>query len=226
MPLAAAAAGFYFHAMKRLVIFSALLAVISGGTHAALAQNPAAAAAERQEAEERQRILSATVADLAAAQAAQQKKIARLTEEIKSLREAAATPTVKYATTEELNRLAERLTELDKRREADKELILAEIAKLGKTLSTPPKVSRAPKSSPKTEVTTPPPPKPDADLPVLEYSVQKGDNSLSGIVAAYNEEAKKAGRKTITVQQVLDANPGLNPNRMKIGQKLNIPVPK
>ncbi|MBI5774269.1 MAG: LysM peptidoglycan-binding domain-containing protein [Verrucomicrobia bacterium] len=211
--------------MKRLVIFSVLLAVISGGTRAALAQpNPAAAAAERAEAEERQRILSATVSDLAAAQAAQQKKIARLTEEIKSLREAAATPTVKHATAEDLNRLAERLAELDKRREADKELILAEIAKLAKTFSAPP-VSRPrpPKPAP---ATNSPPPKVDGDLPVIEYSVQKGDTSLTAIVMAYNEAAKKEGRKTITTQQVLDANPGLNPNRMKIGQKINLPVPK
>ena len=211
--------------MKRLVIFSVLLAVISGGTRAALAQpNPAAAAAERAEAEERQRILSATVADLAAAQAAQQKKISKLTEELKKLREAAAaTPTIKYATAEDLKNLAERLAELDKRREADKELILAEIAKLGKSLSTPPPKPRAPKPPP---VTNSPPPKADGDLPVIEYSVAKGDNSLTAIVMAYNEAAKREGRKTITIQQVLDANPGLNPNRMKIGQKINLPVPK
>jgi len=215
--------------MKRLVIFSVLLAVISGGTRAALAQeNPAAAAAERAEAEERQRILSATVADLAAAQSAQLKKITRLTEEIKSLREAAATTsTIKYATAEDLKNLAERLAELDKRREADKELILAEIAKLAKTLSAPP-VSRPRPPKPAPAINSPPsdPPKASGDLPVLEYTVQKGDNSLTSIVIAYNEAAKAEGRKTITTQQVLDANPGLNPNRMKIGQKINLPVPK
>jgi LysM repeat protein len=41
---------------------------------------------------------------------------------------------------------------------------------------------------------------------------------------AYNAEFKKLGKKQVTQKQVLAANPGLNPNNIRVGQKIFIPV--
>jgi LysM repeat protein len=46
------------------------------------------------------------------------------------------------------------------------------------------------------------------------YTIQKGD--LLGTIAKHNHVSLKA---------LLAANPGVNPNRMKIGQKITIPAP-
>ena len=52
------------------------------------------------------------------------------------------------------------------------------------------------------------------------YTVQDG-NTLAEIVKAYRDKGVK-----VTVQQVLDANPGLKATNMKVGQKIFIPKPK
>ena len=52
------------------------------------------------------------------------------------------------------------------------------------------------------------------------YVVQSGD-TLSVIVQAYNEKGIK-----VTTKQILKANPGLVPEKMKVGQKIFIPAPK
>lgn len=52
-----------------------------------------------------------------------------------------------------------------------------------------------------------------------EYIVQPGD-TLSKIIAAYRKEGIN-----VTLQMVLEANPGLNPDNIKVGQKIFIPDP-
>jgi LysM repeat protein len=44
-------------------------------------------------------------------------------------------------------------------------------------------------------------------------------------VQAYNKKFQADGMKKITMKQVQDANPGVNWNRLRIGQKIVIPTP-
>jgi LysM repeat protein len=111
-----------------------------------------------------------------------------------------------------LKRLAEKIQEIDRKREADRELILGQIEKLAKTSAAP----------------SPKPPKvtvPDTTVPTgpekgFEYVVQSGD-TLSLIAQAYRDKNIK-----VTVKQILQANPGLDEKRLKVGQKIFIPAPK
>ena len=67
-------------------------------------------------------------------------------------------------------------------------------------------------------VTTPPPPIPTAEAPATpasnEYVVAKGDTF-----------ATIARKNHISVRAIQNANPTVNPNRLKIGQKLELPAP-
>lgn len=211
--------------MKSVVSFFAGSALLIGAAGLLPAQDTAAAraAAERQETEERYQRLASTIENLRATQDSQQKRLATLTEELNRLREENTRSQGKYATPEDLSRLAEKIRELDKKREADKELILAEFAKLGKTITAAPLPGARDRTAPPNLKPTVSANRPETEKG-YEYVVQKGDY-LSTIVAAYNEQFKKEGKKAITTKQVEDANPGLNPSKMKIGQKIFVPLP-
>ena len=64
-----------------------------------------------------------------------------------------------------------------------------------------------------------PPEKTAPDKGIFEYTIQPGD-TLDAIVQAYKEKNMK-----ITVAQIVKANPGLVPEKMKVGQKISIPAP-
>src|SRR4051812_33365451 len=100
----------------------------------ARAQAPVAS----QEIEENYKILKGHVEDMLASQADQQKRISALAREISELRDQQSKHTGNYATQEDLSQLAKSVQEIDRKREADKELILKEIAKLGKTIASTP----------------------------------------------------------------------------------------
>jgi hypothetical protein len=220
----------YFGHMNRKSLACLILAVGLIPGSSLLAQNnnnTAAAAAERDAAEENYRRLNAAIENLVASQEAQQKRIATLTDELRKARDENTRHLGKYATVEDLNHLAEKLKEVDKKRQEDKELILAEITKIGKTLeagiSKPPvggNTSPKPGGAPR----TPPDETPRSTEKGYEYAVQK-DDTLLPIIASYNEVFKKEGKKPVTLKQVMDANPGLNPSKMKVGQKIFIPLP-
>ena len=173
------------------------------------ANSNAAAVALKEETEERIKRLTATLEDSIATQAAQQKKISVLAEEIRNLRDENNKAASKTVTKEEFHSLAEKLKESERQREADKKLIMEELAKLAK----------APAVTPTPEITKP---KIDIDGPVpdkgYEYAVVAGD-TLSSIVAAY----RKAGVKT-TQALVEKANPKVSWTKLKIGQKIFIPA--
>jgi LysM repeat protein len=160
--------------------------------------------AQDQSVVERVNRLSVYVEELLADRARQQKQIADLTREVESLREQLATPRSEVSQGD-MASLADSIREVDKKRQADRELILKEIEKLGKTLSSRP----APAASSRESA----PPK------GFEYSVQPGD-TLSAIVEAYRRQGYK-----VTVDEVLKANPGLKPTSMQVGQKIIIPQP-
>jgi LysM repeat protein len=53
------------------------------------------------------------------------------------------------------------------------------------------------------------------------YTVQAGDHHLGVIVKRYNDE-----KIPVTMRSIMNANPTVDWNRLKIGQKINIPKPK
>lgn len=173
------------------------------------------------------------------AQATQQKRIAvledELRNELRTLRMESARGTAQFATKadvqrfdDELRRLAKTIQEIDKKREADKRLILEtieELKKLIKTAAAAPIIKPPPPPPPSptaSETATPEPPK---DQKGFEHVVQNGETLLA-IIGAYNAALKEKGVKgRITLNAVLQANPGLKAERMRIGQKIFIPEP-
>lgn len=131
-----------------------------------------------------------------------QKRLTDVLKEVQELRQQMAKPQGNYAGADDVKALAEAVKEVDRKREVDRELILAEIKK----------ASRA--------VAATPAPNPQSSAPSasgFKYTVQSGD-TLSAIVSAY-----RRGKVNVTVEDVLKANPGLKANSMKVGQTIVIP---
>jgi LysM repeat protein len=196
----------------------------------------AAAAADHEAAEERYKQMTSDIQSLLTAQEIQQKRLQALAEELRKTRDDQAHSGRNLATRDEvkeqLRELVEKIQEIDRKREADKKLILEELAKLGKTLQTP---APAPRKNREAERAEPsdrddastkakPPKKPVQQVEGYPHEVQKGEY-LSLIIAAYNAQYKKDGKKTITMKQVLDANPDLKPEKIQPGMKILIPDP-
>jgi LysM repeat protein len=175
------------------------------------------AAARAQDDATQQQInkLNGQVQDLLDAQAVQAKRIDALEKEIAELRDKSGGSSVAQG---DLQKLADQIQEIDKKRQADRELILKEIEKLGKAGGS----SGSGHKSPPTATTTPTASSsasPGGKENGYEYAVQRND-TLSTIVKAYREQGIK-----VTTDQILKANPGLNPNSLKVGQKIFIPAP-
>jgi len=195
--------------MKRIVFLLFTLVFLAGSV--LRAQDAAV--------EEQLMKLDGLVQDLLEDKANQKKQIESLAKEIENRRELQNHPTTAYATEEALRLLAERVQEIDRKREADKELILRKIEELAKVLAVPAG------SSKKSIVAAPPTAGSNTGTPAtpekgFEYVVQTGD-TISVIAQAYNEKGIK-----VTVNQILKANPGLVPEKIQVGQKIFIPAPK
>jgi LysM repeat protein len=193
--------------MKRISWLVVALWLVAGG--AANAQDAAT--------EERLNKLSGQIEDLIAAQRSQQKHIEALAKEIEGLREHLNKPSANYATPEDVKRVADALREVDRKRIDDSERISAQLAKLGKTLTAPVPPPRKPTPTPAADTATEKPAKDEKGYP---YTIRAGD-TLSVIVAAYRDKNIK-----VTVDQILKANPGLKPDKLKEGQKIWIPAPQ
>ncbi len=163
--------------------------------------------------EERLNQLSGKIEDLIAGQRAQQKQIDGLLRELESLRAQASRPSGEYASQEDLKRITEAVKEVDRKRMEDAEKISTQLSKLGQKLSSssaPPKKNPAATPSPAEKVS-------ERGYP---YTIKSGD-TLSVIVQAYREKNIK-----ITTDQILKANPGLKPEKLKVGQEIWIPAPQ
>lgn len=179
--------------------------------------NAAAAAAQRQADEERYRRLNAAVEDLQNTQVTIMKKLSDLGQEIRQLREEIdhlKTSNPNYATQEDLKRLANKIQELDQKRDAERRQMLDKLQKLAETpVPAPPRETVKPRAKQTEEAA------PAAEMKGYEYVVQKGD-SLSAIVAEYRKQGIK-----VTLDMVLKANPGLKPSSLYVGRKIFIPDP-
>jgi chromosome segregation ATPase len=208
--------------MYRLFSLLLISGTLLGTARPFLAQDAAtqaAAIAEQKEREERYRVLRGAIDDLTEALAVQQRKIAALTAEINKLREENANLSSKfsgYVSRDDLRKLAEKMQEMETKREGDKKLILEEIQRLAKVAATvPAPIERKPVNSK---------PPVDATQDFYPYTIKRGD-TLSEIVKLYNAELKERGLPPVTLEQVKKANSKVNPDRLPAGKEILLPVP-
>ena len=192
--------------MKRILIWIFILGI-----------SLAAARAQDDATQQQINKLSGQIQDLLDAQAVQAKRITALEKEISELRDKSSQPAAAdTANADDLKKLADQVREIDRKRQEDRELILKEIGKLGKVGGS----SSGRKSTPSVTTNTA-----TAGSSAggkengYEYKVAERD-TLSIIAKAYRDQGIK-----VTADQILKANPGLNPNSLKVGQKIFIPAP-
>jgi len=187
-------------------------------------ESPATAAAEREEMEANYRRINTKVEQLEETLQLQQKRIAALVEEIHSMREEVdrlKSRNESAATQESIKRLADKIEEVDKKRQADNELVLAQLKAIGKGLSKPvvvPKVTAQPPEPAKPDTAIPPGDKPPENGYIYKI---KDKDTLLRIVADLRAQGFKVTRK-----QVEDANPKVNWSKLPIGQSIFIPQPE
>jgi LysM repeat protein len=162
--------------------------------------------------------LSGTLQDIQEAQAQQGRRLDALEKEFADLHDKVSAPAAdSSASADDLKKLAEQVQEIDKKRQDDRDLILKEIEKLGKISAAPihrPAPNAAPAAS--GDNTPPVPAGPQKGHP---YQIQAGD-TLGAIAKAYREQGVK-----VTTKDILRANPGLDPGKLFVGQKIFVPDP-
>ncbi len=161
--------------------------------------------------------LSGQIQDVLAAQAAQEKRIEALERQISNL---GSQPNLAgasgFASQDDLQKLAQQVQEIDKKRQEDNERVLKELEHLDKALGASPPSRKSPPE------TTPEPLKTHSTgggQTGYDYTIHKGDTLLA-IAKAYRDQGVK-----VTTDEILKANPGLDPKTMKVGQKIFIPAP-
>jgi septal ring factor EnvC (AmiA/AmiB activator) len=179
----------------------------------------AVTAAQAQESATQQEIdkLSGQIQDMEAAQAAQEKRISALERQITNLSsQLNQIGNSGFASQDDLQKLAQQVQEIDKKRQEDNERVLKELEHLEKALgASPPSHNSSPEilSTPTKTHST------DGKQTGYDYTVHKGD-TISAIAKAYRDQGIK-----VTTDEILKANPGLDPKNMKVGQKVFIPAP-
>ena len=151
------------------------------------------------------------------------RKVMVLETEVRTLRTANETlkreNALKFASNKSIDELATKIMELDKNRRNDLDVTNKQIDAILQTVK---KLAAAPHPTPRHNGSTNTAP---ANFKAREHAVQSGE-FLSTILAAYNAAFKAEGLSgRVTQSQVLKANPGLDPNRLLVGQKLLIPLP-
>ena len=179
---------------------------------------PPALRAQDAATQERLDKMSGRIEDLTAAQETLKNRVNELTKELQDVREQATKPSGNYAHTEDLNQLAEKIKEVDRKRMKDAEKIDTELLKLRDLLKPPPTSSKKPPvAAIKDNPVTPGPTTSDKGF---EYVIKSGD-TLDAVALAYREKNIK-----VTVAQILSANPGLKAERLIVGKKIFIPAPQ
>jgi septal ring factor EnvC (AmiA/AmiB activator) len=160
--------------------------------------------------------ISGKIQDLQASLAEQGKRIDALEKKISDLQDKLNQPDSSAgASADDLKKLAEQVQEIDKKRQADNELILKELEKLGGKGTAAPAMGRKPPST----TTTTNNPAPGTPQKGYDYTIQEHD-TVAAIAKAYRSQGVK-----VTTDQILAANPGLKPNSLVVGKKIFIPDP-
>jgi hypothetical protein len=175
-------------------------------------------AASRQEMEENYKVLEGRVKDALDGKAAQDKQLQALARQIEDMRVQMSKPTGNYATKDDLQELADKLQEIDRKRQDDKELILKEIGKLGRTL-TASQTTRA--TTPKTNSSTDPVASPNSKADEGYWYTIKPNDTFMKIAKYYREQGIK-----VTSEDIAKANPNVQETKLIVDNKLFIPAPK
>ncbi len=192
---------------RRMKRFSLILAVLLVAAVFPLQAQDVAAL------EERVKRLTGYIQDLQEENANQKRQIDTLVRELSALREQVQNrPVTASASPEDLRELARKVQDIEKNREADRAFLEQEFKRLKQIAS-----ASAGSSRPAPPTTDPAPGLPKE---AREHTIAAGDTLLA-IALAYS---KDTGSK-ITTDLILKANPGLDPRRMQVGQKILIPVP-
>lgn len=188
------------------------------------AASKAAAVAEQQGVEERFKQLAADMESLRAANQTLLEKLSALKDDLQQIRVEQSRLAAGGVTREDLKPLAQRIEEVDKKREEDRQTISEEIKKTADRLEKlfAANVRAEPPAGPLIK----PPPRGDAPATAdgFSYTIKDGD-TLEAIRSAYNADFKSKGMKAVTLKQAMDANPGVDWTRLKVGQKIVIPRP-
>ncbi len=198
---------FIVPAMKQ--IFVLLMVTLLGATFLARGQDAALL-------DERIKRLTGDIQSLQEESQNQKRQIEALAREVATLREQnqnrSTTPT---ASQDDLRELARKVQEIEEKRKADRAFLEKEFDRLTRIATAKPAPAR-PVSSTRPSTTT------SANQPkeALEHIVASGD-TVSAIALAYSKET---GKK-ITAEMILQANEGLKPERMQVGDKILIPIP-
>jgi cell division protein FtsB len=182
----------------------------------------AATVAEQQGVDEKFKQLAADIDTLRAANQLLQEKVTALTQELQQVHAEQARQAAGAVSRDDLKRLALQIEEVDKKRMEDKEAISLAISNTTARLL--PLLTNPVDSAPKPAVRGPAPPAPTAAADGFSYTIKDGHRPTA-IVKAYNDDFRSKGMKTITLQQVIDANPGVDWKHLRIGQKIVIPRP-
>jgi len=158
--------------------------------------------------------LSGEIQDLQAAIGQQDKRLDALEKKVGDLSDKLNQPGGNNsASADDLKKLADEVQEVDRKRQSDNDAILKELEKLDKAMgvASPERKTTANTSTTETNGAAGAPQK------GYEYQIASGDN-LSAIAKAYRAQGVK-----VTVDQILAANPGLNPKNLIVGKKIFIP---
>ena len=216
--------------MKRKLFVLALLMAFVPHARLSAQQDSPTAAAEREQAEERHRTLTKRLDGIEESFAALQKNVTALRDEVRRLKDdldRSKSRNEGTATQESIKYLAEKIEEVDKKRMADNEKMLKNLEKFRKSLLDSPGDSRTGPSPPSGGN----PPKggnaggtaktnPDGKQTGYLYKI-KANDTLAGILAVLRREKGIV----LTQKQMDEANPGVNWNKLKIGQEIFIPAP-
>jgi hypothetical protein len=206
--------------MKRISLWILTLAITAS---TALAQDTAT----QQQLDK----LSGQIQDVLAAQEQQNKRLDALEREISDSRDKANTPVANdYASRDDLKKIADQVSEVDRKRQDDSDMIAKQIDGLTKLISATPATpihhssntsNTGTSTGTGTSTSTGGTSSPDPNIPTNGYYYEvKQDDTLSAIVKAYRDKGVK-----VTTKMVLKANPGLDPNKLYAKTKIFIPDP-
>lgn len=181
-------------------------------------------AAHAQDAATEQRLnqLSGKIDDLQASEDALKTRVKELTTELNSAREQISSlreqiskqPTGTFVTPDDLKKA---IAQVDANRKSDNDAVRKELDNLRRDILAALQKATTPGR------TVPPPPVDNGSgttVGTAKYKIQDGD-TLDKISNAY----KSQHNMKVTVEQILSANPGLDPKKLRVGQEINIPLP-
>lgn len=128
-----------------------------------------------------------------------------------------------FAQQSALDELAKSVREVERARKSDQAQVARKLQELRDIIlknASKPRVYVAP--NPKNDTSGRPARADESNL--VDHVIQKGETVMD-IMFAYNAELKRTGRKArISLQQIRQANPTVNLDRVRVGQTITIPI--